>query len=115
VAAGMAPLSLGLRHGRLDPAAGGADRDGRASSRPTAGLALRAGGVRVEPRPDRPLRPLGAGRGAAGAGDLGHDPLDSTSVRPAGAESHDAAGAGRGGAAAGSPEGVLRRGAWIPR
>ena len=56
VAAGFAPLGARLRHRRVDPPARRALRRRRHEAHLRAGEPLRAGGVRVEPRPDRPVR-----------------------------------------------------------
>ena len=57
VAAFHAPLGDRHGHGRLDPPAGGPDRDRRAQADLRPGQPLRDRGLRLLARPDRPVRP----------------------------------------------------------
>ena len=62
VAAGFAPICARVRHRRVDPPAGGALRRRRREADLRPGVALRPRRVRVEPRPDRPVRRHGGRR-----------------------------------------------------
>ena len=76
------------RHRRLHPPARRRHRHGRRQADLRRGLPLRHGRLLLLPRPGRPLRPHGAGRGAAARGDR--------RARPAGLHLHRRAGpAGR--------------------
>ncbi len=63
-----------LGHRRFDPPARRAVRSGRAQAHLRPGLALRPDRVRVEPRPDRPVRRDRGRRRAPARGDLGPRP-----------------------------------------
>ena len=69
VAAGLRAARPRLRHRRLDPPAGCAVRRGRREAHLRGGQPLRPGGLRVEPRPDRPVRHHGGRRRRAARGD----------------------------------------------
>ncbi len=81
VAAYEAPLAHRHRHRRLDPPARRGHRHRRRQADLRRHLPVRAGRVLVLAGHAGPVRPHGAGRGAAARGrSAGHDPCDSTSI-----------------------------------